>query len=463
VSKRIESRRAALEAQADGLRARMPNHSLAVIYLLTAVTAIDWASRTTLAVAFDDIKADFGLRDWDLGLLVAAFTVVATASVIPCGILADRWKRVRLIAIGFLPWGLGMIWQGAASSFTMLFVARMFLGAIEATNGPASESLIGDYYPVPRRARIMGIWRLGFLIGSSIGGVVAGAIVDGAGWRASFIVFGLLGFVCGGVVLKWLPDPERGLPDALHDIETRLASVDLADDVEPPDGDGVNLRTISLRDAFRQLASIRTAWVMVLGASIGEFVFSGLGAWAVSFFRRYHHMSAGKAGAISSVILVGVIGGTVVGSRLGDRYLAEDRHESRVLLGAAFFGLGWLISIPAFATDITWLSVVLLMVTGFCIYVPIPGLWAMWFDIIPAPLRGRASSLFTIVRVSFSASAPALIGWISTMTTLRTAFLVVMPAQLINGLVLLAARSSYRGDAERARQATRAHLAVEVV
>jgi hypothetical protein len=161
--------------------------------------------------------------------------------------------------------------------------------------------------------------------------------------------------------------------------------------------------------------------------------------------------------------LIGVIGGTVVGSRLGDRYLAEDRHESRVVLGAAFFGLGWLISIPAFAVDNTPVAVLLLMVTGFCIYVPIPGLWAMWFDIIPAPLRGRASSLFTIVRVSFSATAPALIGWLSTITTLRTAFLIVMPAQLINGLVLLAARSSYRSDAERARQATRAHVAMEVV
>jgi MFS family permease len=482
VSKVEDTRRADLEAQAEGLRARMPNHSLRVIYLLTAVTAVDWASRSTLAVAFDDIKAEFHLRDWDLGALVAAFTVVATLSVIPCGILADRWKRVRLIAIGFVPWGIGMLWQGAATSFAMLFIARMFLGAIEATNGPASESLIGDYYPVTRRARIMGIWRLGFLIGSSLGAVIAGAIVDGAGWRASFVVFGLLGFLCGGIVLKWLPDPQRGVPDALHEVESQLADLDLdsggggvgvggegaaaihlgldggADAAVPAD-----MRTISLADAFRQLVKIRTAWVMVLGASIGEFVFSGLGAWAISFFRRYHGMSASEAGGVQFFILLGVIGGTIVGSRLGDRYLAENRHEQRVVLGAAFFGLGWLVSIPAFATDTTWLSIALLTVVGFCIYVPIPGLWAMWFDIIPAPLRGRASSLFTIVRVAFAASAPALIGAISTATSLRTAFLVVMPAQLINGVVLLFARSSYRADAARARQATRAQVNLEAV
>jgi MFS family permease len=459
------SERADLEERAADLRSRLPSQSLRLIYLLTAVTAVDWASRFTLAIAFDDIKAEFHLRDWDLGALVAAFTVVATLSVIPCGILADRWKRVRLIAIGFIPWGIAMIWQGAATSFAMLFVARMFLGSIEATNGPASESLIGDYYEVGRRARIMGIWRLGFVIGGAIGATIAGAIVDGVGWRASFVFFGVLGFLCGGIVLRWLPDPERGVPDALQDVETRLAALDGTDvAVAPAEAEEAraDMRTISLGDAFRQIMRIRTAWIMALAASIGEFVFSGLGAWGISFFRRYHGFSATGAGAIQGAILLGVIGGTVIGSRWGDRLLAQNRHEDRVVLAAGFFVLGWLISIPAFATDVTWLAMILLALAGFAIYVPIPGLWAMWFDIIPSPLRGRASSLFTMARVGFTAGAPALIGAISTATTLRTAFLLVMPALLINGVILLFARKSYRFDAARARQATTAQLALEV-
>jgi MFS family permease len=461
VSRRVKDPRGELEARAADLRSRLPERSLSLIYLLTAVTAVDWASRSTLAVAFDDIKADFGLRDWDLGLLVAAFTVVATLSVIPCGILADRWKRVRLIAIGFIPWGIGMIWQGAATSFAMLFVARMFLGSIEATNGPSSESLIGDYYAVGRRARIMGIWRLGFVIGGAVGAGVAGGIVDTAGWRASFIVFGLLGFACGGIVLRWLPDPERGVPDALHDVEAKLADLDQGRVPDADLEDHADMRTISLGEAFRQIARIRTAWVMVIAASIGEFVFSGLGAWAISFFRRYHGFSAAGAGAIQGAILLGVVGGTIVGSRWGDRLLAENRHEDRVTLGAVFFIVGWVISIPAFATNTTWLAIPLMAVAAFAIYVPIPGLWAMWFDIIPSPLRGRASSLFTIGRVAFSASAPALIGAISDATTLRTAFLLVMPALLLNGVILLLGRASYRRDAEQARRVTSAQLAME--
>jgi MFS family permease len=452
--------RSDLESQATALRARLPQRSLGLVYLLTLVTAIDWASRTTLGVAFDDIKAEFGLRDWDLGALTAAFTVVAMLSAVPCGILADRWRRVWLIAIGFVPWGLGMLWQGAATSFTMLFVARMFLGAIEATNGPASESLLGDYYSVGRRARVMGVWRLGFLIGSAIGAAAAGAIVDSGGWRASFVVFGLLGYVCGAVVLAVLPDPERGVPDALHEVETKLATGVTSTESHAATAD---MREISLGEAFRRLARIRTAWVMVLGASIGEFVFSGIGAFGFSFFRRYHDMDAGEAGAIQTFILLGVVGGTIVGSRLGDRYLAANQHEKRVVLSAACFGLGWLLSIPAFAVDNTVLAIALLTLVGFAIYVPIPGLWAMWFDIIPAPLRGRASSLFTIVRVGFAASAPALIGAISTATTLRTAFLLVMPAQLINGLVLLLARSSYRADAANAGQVAHAQFTFQEV
>ena len=132
---------------------------------------------------------------------------LAMLSAIPFGVLTDRMNRARIIAIGFVPWAVGMLLQSVATTFAVLVAARVLLGSIEASNSPASQSMLGDYYEVGRRSRILGIWRLGEVIGSSIGFAVAAAIADVFGWRWSFASFGLLGVVCAVVVWRALPEP----------------------------------------------------------------------------------------------------------------------------------------------------------------------------------------------------------------------------------------------------------------
>jgi len=447
------------QEEVDHLRAQLPDYPMRWLYLIMAVGAIDYADRAVLAVVFDDVKAAFDISDSALGSLVAAYTVVATLSVIPCGIIADRWRRTWLIALGFLPWSVAMIWQGAATSFAMMFVARLFLGSIEATNGPSSLSLVGDYYPVPRRSRVLGIWRLFEQLGTFVGFAVAGVIATAFGWRTPFFVFGALGFLCGAVVWRYLPEPQRGLPDSLYQAEQRLARVEFAGAATPvPEPErtsaavtATNWSTAGLRQALGYVARTRTAWIMAVAAGLVAFVVAGLGAWVASFLRRYHDLSAAGAGGVTLLFGVGSIAGLLVGSRLGDRLLERGRPNDRIRLAAGASVLGWLFAIPGFGLDATWVAVPLLVVGGFFISLPIGPTWAMWLDIIVPQLRGRADALFTIVRVLMIASAPWLIGVISDASSLRTAFMVVMPAVALHGLVLLLALPSYQRDAERAR------------
>jgi sugar phosphate permease len=441
---------AELTEQIEGLKSRLPPQSLRFMFVMLAVTAVDFSSRSTLAVVFDDIKAEFGVSDTALGMLVAAFSVVATLSAIPFGVLADRWRRTRLIALGFVPWGLAMIWQGVATSFAMLFVARMFLGTIEASNEPASSSLIGDFYVVGRRARIMGLWRVGAVIGSGLGFAIAGVLATAFGWRWSFVGFGVTGLACALMVQRLLPEPERGVADELHRVELQLAAHQRG---EPPAEQAPTppSTVMTFRYAVRAVLSIPTARVMLVAAAIGEFVFSGIGAWAATFFRRYHGLDAQQSGLVNIVILVGVLVGAYVGSGLGDRMFARRNLRGRVLLGASCFSLSFAMGVPAFWVDSTVLSVALLTLFGFFLYIPVPGLWAMWLDIIPANLRGRAAGIAVLARTGLSSLAPAAFGVISDAAGLRTAFIVVMPALLLNGLIYLLARNSYPLDAMRAQ------------
>jgi MFS family permease len=437
------------------LRAALPAYTLTPLYLIMGVSAVDLASRSVLAVALDDIKAEFGVGDTALGVLGGAYFGLAILSGIPFGVLTDRTNRARIIAIGFVPWSIGMLLQSVAASFAVLVFARVLLGSIEASNGPSAQSLLGDYYPVQRRSRVLGIWRLGDVIGSSVGFAVAGVIATAFGWRWSFATFGLLGALCGLLVLRYLPEPPRGVADALHRAEQRAIGGDVpakaAGERAAPD--------LSFRAAFRHLVRIRTAWVMVIAAGCSDFFFVGLGAWATSFFRRVHGVEASAAGAAMSLVLLTVIAGAIVGGRYSDRLLAEGRPADRIRFAALGYLGGWAAAAAAFTVDSYPAAVGLLGVAGFLIYLPIPALWTMWMDIIPAAMRGRAGSVSSILRAGFTASGPALIGVLSDVWDLRTAFQLVAPSLAISGLVLLLARRTYEPDAEAARaEAELAHV-----
>src|SRR5205085_12526309 len=103
-----------------------------------------------------------------------AMDVVGMAGVLPFGILADRWKRNLLLAIGVVIWTVAMGFTGFATSFVFLLLARMWVGGLEA-NSPAAISLIGDYWPVEKRATKMGLYQMGNIAGAlaafAIGGV----------------------------------------------------------------------------------------------------------------------------------------------------------------------------------------------------------------------------------------------------------------------------------------------------
>lgn len=454
-----------LRERREGLRSRMPKHSWRPVLVIVGVGAIDYGDRAILGVVLEDIKLEFGVGDTALGLLTAVYIILLTLSAIPFGLIADRWNRVKLIALGFIPWTIATIAQGLATSFGMLFGARAFLGSIESTNGPSAQSLLGDYYRVEQRSRVLGIWRIGDVLGAVIGIAVASVVAENLGWRAPFLVYGGLGILAALAVITLLREPPRGISDALHDTERQIDELEgrpVPEEATPtaePDieealasGHGDDL---TLVQAAREIFRIRTAWIMVIASGLGEFYFSGVGTWAITYFRRYFGMQETEAAAVLASSLVAVLLGAGIGSWLGDRLLRTHGRAARVRLTTIVYPIGGLAAMVAFSTDNLALTVAMFSVSGFSLYLAIPSLWAMWIDIIPAHLRGRAGGVFSVVKAGFIALGPALIGWLSDLTELRTAIVVVMPALIISGLLIGTARRSYPEDAERAARASR--------
>ena len=100
--------------------------------------------------------------------------------------MADRANRRNIIAAGIFAWNLATALAGKADSFRNLFVARMGVGIGEATLGPASASLLADYFENARLPLAYGVVGAAPFIGTGLANIVGGPLIDWLEARPNF-------------------------------------------------------------------------------------------------------------------------------------------------------------------------------------------------------------------------------------------------------------------------------------
>ncbi len=156
-----------------------------VLVVLVIVYVFNFIDRQILSILAQEIKADIGLSDSEIGFLYGTvFAVFYALFGIPLGRLADVWVRTKLIAIGLAFWSAMTALSGTARSFPVLGAYRIGVGIGEASASPAAFSTLVDWFPARLRATALSIYSSGVYIGAGIGIFLGGWIVDA--WRAAY-------------------------------------------------------------------------------------------------------------------------------------------------------------------------------------------------------------------------------------------------------------------------------------
>jgi MFS family permease len=439
------------------------------IFLFASVLAIDSADRATVGVAGDTLKKVFHLNNTKLGFLAAAFSIVGSLATIPVGILTDRVRRTRLMAISIAIWSATMAAAGAATSYLMLFTSRMFLGVAAATDGPTIASLTGDLYEVEDRGRVLGIIQSGTLVGVLLAFVLTGLVVDKAGWRWAFWMFIIPGVILA-IATARLPEPERGAQERKRAL-ARAAASSAASPAEAADGassaeatlvthpgDGLAAEPdpalvlvgdqsgMPVREVVKYLVRVRTNIICIVSGSVGNFFLAGISAFAVIFFRDEYHLSTAAAGAVTAVLAVGAVPGFLIGGWLGDHLLRKNIINGRIIVAAWSNILAGLCLWPAFALHNLVAGLPLFFFGGACITAPTPVMDAVRLDIVHPQLWGRAESFKTFIRIGAEAAAPLLFGVLADAIGLQPTILILVPALTASGMILLLALRTYPRD-----------------
>jgi MFS family permease len=212
----------------DGAPDKAPGYSWYALGVLFLVYLFNFVDRQILSILANDIKADLGLDDAELGFLYGtAFAIFYALFGIPLGRLADSTSRTRLLAVGLTLWSAMTVLSGFARNVAMLTFARIGVGVGEATSAPCSYSLISDWFPPRMRGTALGIYSAGLFTGSGLSLLIGGLIVESwnaaypaggplglKGWQAAFVAVGLPGMLLALWVVS-LREPKRGAMDGV--------------------------------------------------------------------------------------------------------------------------------------------------------------------------------------------------------------------------------------------------------
>jgi MFS family permease len=217
------------EAEIAEARSRVGGrYSWYVLGVFVLVYVMNFVDRQIMSILAEDIKADLGIDDAQIGFLYGTvFGVFYALFGIPLGRLADMWHRMRLLTIGLTVWSGMTALSGFANSFGQLAAARIGVGIGEASASPVAYSVLSDYFPKEKRATALAVYSSGLYLGGGISLFIGGLIVERwndafpaggplglAGWQAAFLAVGLPGLLLALWVAS-LKEPIRGIADGI--------------------------------------------------------------------------------------------------------------------------------------------------------------------------------------------------------------------------------------------------------
>ena len=190
--------------------------ALAVLVLPTILLALDM---TVLHLAVPHLSADLKPTSSQLLWILDIYGFMIGGFLITMGTLGDRIGRRKLLMIGASLFGIASVMAAFSSTANMLIFTRALLGIAGATLMPSTLSLIRNMFHHPaERTRAIAVWMTGFMVGSAIGPLVGGAMLEFFWWGSVFLLgvpVMLVLLISGPLLLPEFRDEKAGTLDLL--------------------------------------------------------------------------------------------------------------------------------------------------------------------------------------------------------------------------------------------------------
>lgn len=160
--------------------------ALAVLVLPVLIISMD---ATVLGFAVPKLSEALEPSSSQLLWIIDIYSFVLAALLVTMGVLGDRLGRRRLLTTGAAAFSAASLLAAFSTTPEMLIGARALLGVAGATLMPSTLSLIRNIFSDAReRQSAIAIWAMAFALGTAIGPVVGGFLLEHFWWGSVFLV-----------------------------------------------------------------------------------------------------------------------------------------------------------------------------------------------------------------------------------------------------------------------------------
>jgi len=167
-----------------------------VSLLLNIAHGIDHMFLLIFATAVASIAADFGYSKWEdlMPYSVGAFALFGLGAL-PAGRLGDMWGRRVMMIVFFFGIGAAALLVAMTQNAWQLAAALTLLGIFASIYHPVGIPMLVQNVSNP--GAVIGLNGLAGNLGIAVAALLTGFLVKWIGWRAAFVVPGLLAIACG--------------------------------------------------------------------------------------------------------------------------------------------------------------------------------------------------------------------------------------------------------------------------
>ena len=174
-----------------------------VSLMLNIGHGIDHMFLLIFATAVASIAADFDSNWVDLMPYSAGAFLMFGLGALPAGRLGDLWGRRNMMLIFFFGMGASALLVALTQNSWQLAAALLVMGAFASIYHPVGIPMLVQNVHNP--GEVIGMNGLAGNLGIAVAAILTGFLIKWAGWRAAFVVPGLLAFACGVIFALQCP------------------------------------------------------------------------------------------------------------------------------------------------------------------------------------------------------------------------------------------------------------------
>ncbi|MCO6042046.1 MFS transporter [Thermococcus alcaliphilus] len=377
------------------------------IALLVLMAAFLMADQNLLPPNYQQIMAEFGISETQMGLVSTIFVATSALITILWGMLSDIKSRKKLLVVGVLLGEIPCFLTAYVTSYWQLLAMRFLTGIGIGSIIPIGYSLIADMFEEEKRGRGYSYIETAFGFGTLFGMIIAGLIVS---WRTPFIIAAVPNFILAPLFYFVAEEPKRG------EGEKELREV-----LEK----GYEYTYRLNKEALKKSLKTKTNILIFLQGIIGTVPWGVIMYWLISFFIVTRGMEKSTATFVLLIVGISSVIGSLLGGFVGDYFEARQRGGRAVITGLAIF-IGMIAAIglilyplPSKLTSIHWIGLTLysLAFIQFVSYAG-PNVRAIVSQVNLPEDRGTVFGLFNILDNVGKATGPLFGGFL--IETLRS-------------------------------------------